>query len=171
MRPPASRPLPPACTAGRGSAVAYRSGYFHNGRLRRGGGGWRGGGAGAQPQQLTPQTRTCSAGGRPGARSWSQSRGSPAPHPGTPAPARWPNSCLPPCLPDQVKGARLNPSLPSASSLLDLSGWAWGGVDQGGPGHHHPQSRLLKLMERDRQSVGRPSSCLSSCARARGGPC
>lgn len=54
--------------------------------------------------------------------------------PRTPAPTRWPTSCLPPCLPDQVKGACLNPSLPSACSLLDLSGWAWGGVDQGGPG-------------------------------------
>lgn len=39
-RPPAQQPLP-ACSAGRGSAVGYQSGYFHNGCLRLGG---RGGG-------------------------------------------------------------------------------------------------------------------------------
>lgn len=86
----------------------------------------------------------------PAARSWSQSRGSPA-H-GDPSPH------LPPCLPDQVKGAPPNPPLPSASSLLHLSGWVWGGGGPGGPRHHRPQTRLLKLMERDRERGGPPSS-------------
>ena len=87
-RPPAQQPLP-ACSAGRGSAVGYQSGYFHNGCLRLGGGeeGWEGEGAEEQPQRLALQTRTCSAGGRqPGAGAAAVQRGLPAhrdpgPHP------------------------------------------------------------------------------------------
>lgn len=49
---------------------------------------------------------------------------------------------------DQVKGGSLNPSLPSASSLLPLSGWVWGG--RSGWAQAPPSlGRLLKLMERE----------------------
>lgn len=120
-RPPAQQPLP-ACSAGRGSAVGYQSGYFHNGCLRLGGGeeGWEGEGQRsslsgslsklglAQPEAGSPELalQQCSGACLPT---------------GTPAPTRplclppEGTSRLPPCLPDQVKGASLNPPLPSAS--------------------------------------------------------
>ena len=125
-RPPAQQPLP-ACSAGRGRAVGYQPGYFHNGGLRLGGGeeGWEGEGAEEQPQQLALQTRTCSAGGRqPGAGAAAVQRGSPAhgdPGPHPPAP--------PATLPSR-SGQRGFPQ-PSLAfcflTLLDLSGWGCGG--------------------------------------------
>lgn len=89
--------------------------------------GWGGGeegregeGAEEQPQQLALQTRTCSAGGQQLELALQLCNRAPLPT-GTPAPTRLlclppeGTSCLPPCLPDQVKGASLNPPLPSAS--------------------------------------------------------
>lgn len=100
--------------------------------------GDEGEGAEEQPQRLALQTRTCSARGQQpgaGARAWTRLPT------GTPGPTRSPTTRLPPCLPDQVKGDCPQP-LPSASSFLYLSGWVWGGADQGRPWHHHSWMRL-----------------------------
>lgn len=93
-------------------------------------------GAEEQPQQLTLQTRSCSARGRQpgaGARPWgSPAHRDPSPHPLT--------HLLPAILPSRSGQRGLpHPSLPSVSSLLYLSGWVWGGVDGEGPGTTIPR--------------------------------
>lgn len=106
-RPPAQQPLP-ACSAGRGSAVGYQSGYFHNGCLRLGGGGG-GRGRGQRSSLSSSLSKLGLAQPEACGPELALQRGSPA-H-GDRAPTR--PLCLPPegtsrlpsCLPDQVKGA------------------------------------------------------------------
>lgn len=82
--------------------------------------GGEGEGAEAQSLQLALQTRTCSA------ESGSQSKLEREPRRREPpAPTCLSTSCLPPCLPDQVKGD--SPLLLTSCSLLRLSGCIWGG--------------------------------------------
>lgn len=76
---------------------------------------------------------------------------------GTPAPTRLlclppeGTSCLPPCLPDQVKGASPTSLAFCFLTLLTCRGGVAGG---GSPRHHCPQTRLLELMEREREGWG-----------------
>lgn len=87
FHPPCLFAAGPGATAGRGSAVGYQWGYFHNGCLKPGGAGeGRGEGEGAeeQPQRLALQTRTCSARSQqPGAGARARVRlpRDPSPHP------------------------------------------------------------------------------------------
>lgn len=145
-RPPTGRLLAagPGATAGRGSAVGYQWGYFHNGCSGRGEEGGEGEGAEQQPQRWLSKLGLA----QPEASSLELKPELGLACPRDPqGPTRSATSCLPPCLLDQVKGDSSpsllpNPSLPSASSFLYLSGWVRGGRDLGGSMHHHSWMRL-----------------------------
>lgn len=126
----------PGATAGRGSAVGYQSGYFHNGCLRRGGagGGRSGEGEGAEEQPGGWLSKLGLAQQEASSLELEPEPGFACPQGPQSPPTRPPPACHLPS--DQVKGGSPNLSLPSVSSLLHLSGWVWVGVDQGGPRHH-----------------------------------
>lgn len=142
----------PGATAGRGSAVGYQWGYFHNGCLKRGGAGegsGEGEGAEEQPQRWLSKLGLAQ-------QEASSLELEPEPGlacPGTPVPTHSPITCLPPAF---RSGQRGLPQPFLALCFLPPAS-VWVGLGGGGSGWAQaPPSpeRLLKLLEREGERGG-----------------